>query len=124
MGTPVTKKAIADMLRDKRLERGLKGSDVVQMLKREYDIELSDKTLYGYETGYSSPNIPTFLALCRLYEVEDLAAALEHSKPRRRTLTATEEKLIQYFRLASPEAQELALKMLKPEAEDMASSAG
>lgn len=120
----VTKKAIADMLRDKRLEKGLKGSEVVSLLKEEYDIELSDKTLYGYERAVSSPSIPIFLVLCRIYEVEDVAAALENSKPRRRTLTATEEKLIQYFRSASPEAQELALKMLKPETEDTALSVG
>lgn len=120
----ITKKGIADMLKDKRLECGLKGQEVTQRLKLQYDIELSDKTLYGYENAVSSPNIPTFLALCKIYGVEDVAAAIEHSKPRRRTLSLTEETLIQYFRVASPEAQELALKMLKPQEEDTGSRVG
>lgn len=114
MGQAISKKQIANLLKDKRLECGFTGVEVVQRLKQQYDIELSDKTLYGYERAVSSPSIPIFLALCRIYEVEDVAGALEGAKPRRRSLTGAEEKLVEYFRQASPEAQDLALKMLKP----------
>ena len=124
MAALVTKKQIANLLKDKRLEAGLTGIEVVQKLKSEYDMELSDKTLYGYERSVSLPNVPLFLALCKIYEVEDVSAALASAKPRRRSLTATEEKLVSYFRQASPEAQELALKMLKPEGEDTSSLVG
>jgi len=119
-----TKKQIADLLKDKRLELGLTGLEVVQRLKQQYDIDLSDKTLYGYERAVSSPNVPLFLALCRIYGIEDVAGSLEKAKTRRRALTVTEERLVTYFRQASPEAQELALKMLKPEEQDTALSAG
>ncbi len=119
-----TKKQIADLLKDKRLELGLTGLEVVQRLKQQYDIDLSDKTLYGYERAVSSPNIPLFLALCRIYEIEDVLGSLERAKTRRRALTVTEERLVTYFRQASPEAQELALKMLKPEEQDTASLVG
>ena len=119
-----TKKQIADLLKDKRLELGLTGLEVVQRLKQQYDIDLSDKTLYGYERAVSSPNIPLFLALCRIYEIEDVLGSLERSKTRRRALTVTEERLVTYFRQASPEAQELALKMLKPEEQDTGSLVG
>jgi len=124
MAAMVTKKQIANLLKDKRLECGLTGVEVVQRLKLQYDIDLSDKTLYGYERAVSSPNVPLFLALCRIYEIEDVAGSLEQSKTRRRSLTATEEKLVNYFRQASPEAQELALKMLKPEEQDTVSLVG
>lgn len=124
MGQPISKKQVANLLKDKRLECGLTGVEVVQRLKQQYDIDLSDKTLYGYERAVSSPSIPIFLALCRIYEVEDVAEALEGSKTRRRSLSATEERLVRYFRQASPEAQELALKMLKPEEQDTALSVG
>lgn len=119
-----TKKQIADLLKDKRLELGLTGLEVVRRLKQQYDIDLSDKTLYGYERAVSSPNVPLFLALCRIYEIEDVASSLEKAKTRRRSLTITEEKLVTYFRQASPEAQELVLKMLKPEEEDTVSLVG
>lgn len=119
-----TKKQIADLLKDKRLELGLTGLEVVQRLKQQYDIDLSDKTLYGYERAVSTPNVPLFLALCKIYEIEDVAGSLERAKTRRRALTVTEERLVTYFRQASPEAQELALKMLKPEEQDTALSAG
>ena len=119
-----TKKQIADLLKDKRLELGLTGLEVVQRLKQQYDIDLSDKTLYGYERAVSSPNIPLFLALCRIYEIEDVLGSLERAKTRRRALTVTEERLVTYFRQASPEAQELALKMLKPEEQDTGSLVG
>ena len=120
-----TKKQIADLLKDKRLERDLKGSEVVRQLKQSYDIELSDKTLYGYENGVSSPNIPTFLALCKIYEIEDVIGALEQVKTRRRALSVTEERLVKFFRASSPELQEAALRMLTPaEKESTASRAG
>lgn len=119
-----TKKQIADLLKDKRLELGLTGLEVVRRLKQQYDIDLSDKTLYGYERAVSLPNVPLFLALCRIYEIEDVSGSLERAKTRRRSLTVTEERLVTYFRQASPEAQELVLKMLKPEEQDTALSVG
>lgn len=125
MSQRFTKKQIADLLKDMRLEKDLKGPEVVRLLKQRFDIELSDKTLYGYENGVSSPNIPTFLALCDIYEIEDVLGALEKTKPHRRTLSPTEERLIKYFKAASPELQEAALRMLQPvEKENTASKVG
>jgi len=125
MSQRFTKKQIADLLKDMRLEKDLKGPEVVRLLKQRFDIELSDKTLYGYENGVSSPNIPTFLALCDIYEIEDVLGALEKTRPHRRTLSPTEERLIKYFKAASPELQEAALRMLQPvEKENTASKVG
>lgn len=119
-----SKKQIASLLKDRRMQMDMKGPEVVQKLKSFYDIELSDKTLYGYENGVSSPNIPTFLALCKIYEIDDVMDALGQSKSRRRTLSVTEERLVQYFRQASPELQDAALRMLKPEKGNTASLVG
>lgn len=124
MSQLVTKKQIANMLKDKRIEMNITGVEVVQKLKQNYDIDLSDKTLYGYERCVSSPTIPTFIALCEIYEIEDVFGAIQETKTRKRSLTYTEEKLVNYFRQASPEAQELALKMLKPEEQDTVSKVG
>lgn len=39
---------------------------------REYGIDMSDKTLYGYEVGRTSANADTFLALCDIYQIQDI----------------------------------------------------
>lgn len=124
MENQITKKQIADLLKDKRLEAGLTGPEVILRLKLEYGIELSDKTLYGYEKATSAPNIPLFLALCRIYDVDDIFEALGVVKSRKPALTGEQKKLLQYFELSTPEARELALKMLKPEKEDTVSLVG
>lgn len=118
-----TKDQICALLKDKRHEAGLTGGEVVQKLK-SYGINISDKSLWGYENGISSPAVPTFLALCKIYEVEDLVSEL-HDKPARMSLNERERKLVKYFRLASPELQDAALRILEPvEKESTASLVG
>ena len=110
-----TKEAVAMFLRDKRREKKMTGQEASDKLKM-YGIDISKTTIYGYENCVSGPTVPTFIALCRIYEVEDVIAEVK--------LKAKEKELLDYFRQASPEAQELALKMLKPEEEDTALSVG
>ena len=124
MQAKITKKQIADLLKDKRLEADLTGPEVIRRLKQEYDIDLSDKTLYGYEKATSAPNIPLFLALCRIYGVDDIFGALGVAAPRRPALSSDEKKLLTYYEASTAEARELALKMLKPEKEDTVSRVG
>lgn len=119
----VTKEQISALLKDKRHESGLTGGEVVQKLKG-YGIEISDKSLWGYENGISQPAVPTFLALCKIYEIEDLISELD-KRPIRTALNERERKLVKYFRLASPELQDAALRMLEPvEKESTASLVG
>ena len=63
---------IALFLKSKRKELNLKVSEVVSSLKL-YGIEISEKTLYGYETGHRQPDADTFLSLCKIYEIESLS---------------------------------------------------
>ena len=109
----MTKEQVAALLKDARRDKGLKGSEVVNKLKG-YGIEVSPKTLWGWENGNSQPPIPTFIALCKIYEVENIIEEVK-SKPVQESLTQKEKLMLDYFRQASPEAQNLALKMLKPE---------
>lgn len=119
----ITKDQISALLKDKRHECGLTGGEVVQKLKG-FGIEISDKSLWGYENGISQPAVPTFLALCKIYEIEDLISELD-KRPIRTALDERERKLIRYFRLASPELQDAALRMLEPvEKESTASLVG
>ena len=35
---------------------------------REFGVDISDKTLYGYESGRNSANADMFLTLCKIYK--------------------------------------------------------
>ena len=62
---------IPPLLKQLRSASGLSGRDVARKLAL-YGISLSEKTLYGYENGVSMPNADVFLALCSIYDCEEL----------------------------------------------------
>lgn len=73
------KEIIPQLLRDKRNCKGLSIEQVSAKLK-EIGISVAPKTLYGYENGASMPNVPTFIALCDIYEVTDILSSVnQHS---------------------------------------------
>ena len=117
-----SKDQVASFLYDKRREKKLTGQEVSDKLKL-YGIDITKTTIYGYERGVSGPTVSAFLAMCKIYEVDDVISEVK-AQPVKMTLNGAEETLITYFRQASPEAQELALKMLKPEEQDTVSAVG
>ncbi len=116
----MTKEQIAALLRDKRHEKKMTGDEVAAKLKG-YGIDLSAKTLWGYENCASSPSVPTFLALCKIYEIDDVISEVK-SKPVVMGLSPREEALVRYFRSASLELQDAALRMLEPVEKDNTAS--
>lgn len=64
-------KAIANALKDRRKELKLSIPDVVASLG-DRGITISETTLYGYENAVSAPNVRVFLALCSIYEIDDI----------------------------------------------------
>lgn len=54
-----------------RAQLGLTGKEVVALLK-ERNIELSEKTLLGYENGVGTPKVNTFMALCDIYHISNI----------------------------------------------------
>lgn len=117
-----SKEAVAAFLYDKRREKKMTGQEVSDKLKM-YGIDISKTTIWGYEKGVSGPTVPTFIALCKIYEVEDVISEV-NAQQGNIQLKKREQELLDYFRQASPEAQDLALKMLKPEEQDTALSVG
>lgn len=117
-----TKEQVAAFLYDKRREKNLTGQEVSDKLKM-YGINISKTTIWGYEKCTSGPTVPTFLALCRIYEVDDVLSEVK-AQQNNVQLKKKEKDLVEYFRQASPEAQDLALKMLKPEEQDTGSLVG
>ena len=66
----MTKQTIANFLKQLRRTSGLSANEVTDKLQ-EYDIDISAKTLYGYESGLSMLNADAFVALCRIYKCDN-----------------------------------------------------
>ena len=99
-------------LRQYRTDTGMTCEQVVARLKA-YDIDLSSKTLSGYENGVSSPNVITFLSLCDIYGISDIMERFGYDSARSSyTLNPTEAELVQTFRSLNPLGQEEALDHL------------
>lgn len=62
---------VSAILKEKRKGLGLSVKTVLDEL-RSYNIEISDKTLYGWESGHRQPDADTFLALCQIYGIDTL----------------------------------------------------
>lgn len=63
---------IGKKLKKLREQNGLTRKDAVDRLSK-IGIDISDKTLYGYESGRNSANADMFLALCQIYNCKNIA---------------------------------------------------
>jgi transcriptional regulator with XRE-family HTH domain len=67
---------IGDILKRARKRHGWTVSDVVVRLKKDYDLDVAEKTIYGWESDQSYPRTESLLVLCELYRFEDIADGL------------------------------------------------
>ena len=120
----ITKKDVANILKDARARCKLSVDEVAASLK-SYGFDIVPKSMYNYESGTSQPPVSMFLMLCRIYGIEDIMAAKDRSFARKIEVSAQEEYLIECFRKATPEVQDAALRVLQPaEKESTASLVG
>lgn len=63
---------LSSTLRDKRKASGMSVPGVLEKLS-EFGINISDKTLYNWETGVRSPNADEFVSLCQIYGVKSFS---------------------------------------------------
>lgn len=69
---------IGDKLKELRESNGLTRKEAVDKLKT-LGIDISDKTLYGYESGRNSANADMFLALCKIYNCTNIMSTFSDS---------------------------------------------
>ena len=60
--------SVAPLLKSKRKDLGLSVREVLAKL-HENGIDVSDKTLYGWESGHRQPDADTFIVLCQIYKI-------------------------------------------------------
>lgn len=63
---------IMPILKAIRREKNITIQEVVDYIKQEAGIEVSPKTVYGWENLSSRPDVVCFIALCNLYEIENI----------------------------------------------------
>lgn len=121
MEQQITKKDVANLLKDARAKSKMSVDEVAAALK-SYGYEIAPKSMYNYESGLSQPPVSMFLILCRIYGIEDLDKAMEEGVRRKIEVTAQEEYLVECFRKATPEVQDAALRVLQPVEKDSTDS--
>lgn len=70
-------KSIGLTLKKLREENNMTGKDAVEALTK-YGINISDKTLYGYEKNRNSPNADMFIALCKVYRCTNILGTFDN----------------------------------------------
>lgn len=113
----ITKKDIANLLKDARAKSRMSVEQVAASLK-SWGYEIVPKSMYNYESGTSQPPVSMFLCLCRIYGIDNLEKAIEEGYARKIEVSAREEYLIECFRKAAPEVQDAALRVLQPVEKD------
>ena len=105
----VSKKDIANILKDARARSKMSVEEVADALKA-YGYNIVPKSMYNYESGTSQPPVSMFLVLCRIYGMDDLPAASEGKYARKIEVSEDEEKLVKWYRDASPEVRDAAMR--------------
>lgn len=91
-------------LKKLRENNGLTGKEAVEKLKK-LGIDISAKTLYGYESGRNSANADMFLALCQIYKCQNIMEIFSDSADDI-LLTNKEWKIIEKYRFISNHSPE------------------
>ena len=60
----MSRETIAKVLKDKRKAAQLTVEKVTEQLKQQFQIEISSKSIYSYESGHRQPDADTLMALC------------------------------------------------------------
>lgn len=103
----MSERTIANFLKQLRKTSGHSANEVVEMLQT-YSINISIKTLYGYESGLSMPNADVFVALCRIYKCDNPLDIFETP-----SVTQNELSIIEKYRELDERGKEMVDSVLE-----------
>ena len=89
----MSRESIASVLKRNRKSSNLSVESVVSILSQNYQIQISPKTLYGYESGYRQPDADTLLALCKIYGIQDILLEFGYKKKEEPTVNVNDDQL-------------------------------
>ncbi len=108
---------VGNILKTKRKECQLSVKEVTEKL-HQLGIDISTKTLYGWENGHRQPDADTFLMLCRVYKIDSISEIQpgtqnESTPVSKDGLTKEQSKIVSLYKAAPPALQAAALAVLK-----------
>ena len=92
---------VGKWLRHYRQAARLSVNDVIEKFEKEYDIEYTNKAVYGWESGQNQPPADTFLILCKMYHITNIVEAMGYVVDKDNPpllLSEREEELIMKYR--------------------------
>lgn len=101
---------IAPVLKKYRKQNDLSVHEVSKKLK-ERSLNVTEKTIYGWESGQAQPNADTFMILCDIYHINDVLKEFGYTDRASFTITRSEQELIKKYR-EHPELHEAIHKLL------------
>lgn len=103
---------IGEILRKYRKQRGWSVADVAIQLRDNYELNVAEKTIYGWESDQSYPRTETLLLLCELYQIESFSSDLIiPASTNEFQITSEERRLIEKYR-QHPEFRNAIKKLL------------
>ena len=92
---------LGKLLRLYRKSCNLSAIDVAKRLNSDFNISITDKAVYSWETSATQPPADTLLALCRIYEIPNILESLGYMHSNNDIpllLTAEEKEIINRYR--------------------------
>ena len=89
------------MLRYYRKANEYSVQQVVNQLKKDYDVTISPKTLYSWENSQNQPAADLLLMLCKIYKINNILESLGYDGPPDKApliLTPEEREIIIKYR--------------------------
>ena len=87
---------VSSLIKSKRKELDYSVKDVVSELSKR-GIDVSEKTVYGWESGHRQPNADTFLILCDIYQIANSSDEISSSKGNE-IISTNEQEVIKKYR--------------------------
>ena len=111
---------IGQVLKQYRKQNAMSVTDVMIALRDKYKLSVAEKTIYGWESNQAHPTTDTFVALCEIYKIRNLAENFSESavkktyKPKDFLISAEERFIIEQYR-KYPELQDAVKRVLNIE---------
>lgn len=87
---------VSSLIKSKRKELNYSVKDVVSKLSKR-GIDVSEKTVYGWESGHRQPDADTFLILCDIYQIANLSDEISSSEENE-IVSTNEQEVIKKYR--------------------------
>lgn len=103
---------IGQVLKKYRKSNGYTVPEVSALLLEKYNMNVAEKTIYGWESSQCLPPSQKLLALCELYQITNINHSFGGSPDNRNFgITSLERRVIEEFRL-HPEMQQAVCRLL------------